>query len=48
MAGGGYIAGLTVPQRRYHYAFAPVGYDVHVYARKKMFLDARGFATVSK
>ena len=48
VAGGGYVAGSIVPQVSLQYTFAPVGYDVHIYARQKMFLDARGFANVSK
>ena len=48
VAGGGYVAGSTVPQITFQYAFAPAGYDVHIYARQKMFLDPRGFAKVSK
>ena len=48
VAGGGYIAGSIIPEIALQHAFAPVGYDVHIYARQKMFLDPRGFARVSK
>lgn len=46
--GGGNVAGSNIPQTTLRYTFAPVGYNVQIYARQKMFLDARGFAKVSK